>query len=69
MKSNLLKFFLVISISLVYSSVFGQTGSVQGKITDAKGEALIGATILMQGTTAGTISDIDGNYSISLCGI
>ncbi len=65
MKNNSLKSFLVILISLTCLYASGQSGMVQGKITDAKGEALIGATVLMQGTTVGAISDIDGNYSIS----
>lgn len=65
MKNHLLKSLIVVLFSLVYSFVFSQTGMVQGKITDDKGVALIGATVLMQGTTVGTITDIDGNYSIS----
>ncbi|MFT6810639.1 MAG: TonB-linked SusC/RagA family outer membrane protein, partial [Saprospiraceae bacterium] len=39
---------------------------VSGIITDAgNGEALIGATVLVKGSTVGTISDIDGSYSIA----
>ena len=65
MKIKLRKSPLVILMSLVYSFAFSQTGTVQGKITDDKGEALIGATVLLKGTTVGTITDMDGNYSIS----
>ncbi|NOT38696.1 MAG: TonB-dependent receptor [Saprospiraceae bacterium] len=61
MKRQLFLAFLGISISL---NVWGQSNIITGKITDTKGEALIGAVIIVQGTTAGTISDIDGNYSI-----
>jgi hypothetical protein len=40
-----------------------QTGTVKGKISDAEtGETLIGATVLIQGTTKGTITDVDGNF-------
>ena len=35
---------------------------VQGKVTDATGEGLIGASVLVKGTTSGVITDIDGNY-------
>lgn len=37
---------------------------VTGNITDAFGEPLIGVNVLLKGSTAGTISDIDGNYSL-----
>ncbi|MGV8106788.1 MAG: carboxypeptidase-like regulatory domain-containing protein, partial [Nitrososphaerota archaeon] len=48
--------------SLVYA---GTTGKIAGKIADKiTGEALIGANILIVGTTLGAASDIDGNYFI-----
>jgi TonB-linked SusC/RagA family outer membrane protein len=40
---------------------------IKGKVIDAKtGESIIGATIAVKGTTSGTITDIDGNFSISV---
>lgn len=39
---------------------------VIGKVTDAFGEPLPGATIMVQGTTSGTITDSDGNYRLLL---
>ena len=41
---------------------------VTGKITDENGEALPGANILEKGTTNGTTSDVDGNFSLSVTG-
>ncbi len=38
--------------------------AVSGEITDQSGEALIGVTVTVQGTDTGTISDIDGKFSI-----
>ena len=38
---------------------------VSGKITDVEGEAVIGASVLVVGRNAGTITDIDGNFNIS----
>lgn len=43
-----------------------QVGRVTGKILDANGEPIIGASILEKGTTNGTVSDLDGNFSLSL---
>ena len=37
---------------------------ISGKVTDSKGEALIGASVIIEGTSVGTITDIDGNYNI-----
>jgi iron complex outermembrane receptor protein len=39
---------------------------VSGKITDEIGEAIIGANIVEKGTTNGTITDLDGNYSLEI---
>jgi TonB-linked SusC/RagA family outer membrane protein len=39
--------------------------TVSGKITDAKNEPIIGAAIVLEGTTKGVASDLDGNYKIS----
>lgn len=45
-------------------SVFAQQITVTGTITDATREPVIGANILQTGTANGTITDIDGNFSI-----
>ncbi len=37
---------------------------IKGKVMDEGGEALIGVTVIVQGTTNGTVTDVDGNYSI-----
>ncbi|HIX85576.1 MAG TPA: SusC/RagA family TonB-linked outer membrane protein, partial [Candidatus Parabacteroides intestinigallinarum] len=39
---------------------------ITGKITDAKGEPIIGANVLVKGSTTGTITDIDGNFSLNV---
>ena len=41
-----------------------QEKTVSGTVTDALGDPLIGATVLVQGTSNGVITDIDGRYSI-----
>ena len=44
---------------------YAQKGTIKGTVFDAKtNEALIGATIMLEGTTVGTITDFDGNYRI-----
>ena len=60
-----LTYSLVLAL-LVSVSGFGQT-TVSGTVTDAEtGESLIGANVLVVGFDVGTITDIDGNYSLSV---
>ncbi|NJL76421.1 MAG: SusC/RagA family TonB-linked outer membrane protein [Saprospiraceae bacterium] len=40
--------------------------TVTGTVTDAKGEALIGASVFVRGTTTGVVTDVDGSFSLSL---
>ncbi|MDO4735660.1 MAG: SusC/RagA family TonB-linked outer membrane protein [Bacteroidia bacterium] len=47
---------------------YAQDISVSGKVTDKSGEPVIGAYILVKGTTNGTTADLDGNYTISVPG-
>ncbi len=43
-----------------------QDVTVTGKVTDENGEPFLGVTIVIKGTTQGTTTDADGNYSISV---
>ena len=43
---------------------FSQNVTLSGKITDNQGEPLAGVTLQLQGTTHGTVTDFDGNYSL-----
>jgi len=42
-----------------------QLDNVHGKVTNVNGESLPGVTVVIKGTTNGTVTDIDGNYSLS----
>ena len=59
MKNHLYFLFILIS---TYS--FAQQAIISGTITDATGEALIGATVIEKGTSNGTVSDYNGNYEL-----
>ena len=43
---------------------FCQQATVTGHIVDNTGEAAIGATVQVKGTTEGTVTDVDGNFRI-----
>src|SRR5690606_12140456 len=42
-----------------------QQKSITGTVTDEDGQPLPGVTVVIKGTTQGTVTNIDGNYSIS----
>lgn len=57
----------ILSGLLMVLSVSAQTGTsinVRGTIKDVTGEPIIGANILIKGTSNGTVTDYDGNYSL-----
>lgn len=58
-------FCIMIQISLA-DTVLAQSNTVNGKITDETGVGLPGVNVLAKGTTTGAITDIDGNYRISV---
>lgn len=61
----------VLSSMLMILSASAQTGStinVRGTVKDVAGEPIIGASILLQGTTSGVVTDYDGNFSIQAPG-
>ena len=65
MKHNLIILLFIWLSSLCGLSVSAQTGTVTGNITDSEGFPVIGASVVVKGTTNGVISDVDGNYSLS----
>ena len=57
---------LIIAIFAFSVNLAFAQGIIQGKVTSSEtGEELIGATVLIQGTTKGSMVDIDGNYKIT----
>ena len=67
MKNYLMKMLAVaFALILVVPSAFAQKITVSGTITDAAGQAVIGAAVVEKGTNNGVISDLDGKYSISV---
>ncbi|WP_299230770.1 carboxypeptidase-like regulatory domain-containing protein, partial [uncultured Bacteroides sp.] len=43
-----------------------QQKTINGKVLDATGEPIIGANVLVKGTTNGTITDIDGKFTLNV---
>ena len=55
--------FCLLSIVLCPLSLFAQL-TVQGTVVDQSGEPVIGATVVLEGTTIGTVTDFDGNFTL-----
>lgn len=58
----LLKGTLFIFLWIFSLSMFAQNITVRGTVYDTDGEALIGVTVQVQGTTTGTVTDVNGGY-------
>ena len=50
----------------VHSTMQQKQRTIKGTVSDEYGEPLIGVSVLVQGTTTGTITDIDGNYTLEI---
>jgi len=55
---------LIIMFLLIGSTVFAQKATVEGSVKTSNGESLPSATILVKGTTNGTLSDVNGHFTI-----
>jgi TonB-linked SusC/RagA family outer membrane protein len=63
-----MKIFVQTLILMVISTgmLLSQGRNISGKVTGPDGDALIGATVLVKGTSTGTATDLDGMYSINV---
>ena len=66
MKAMIFTCFLFISL-LLSGNVSAQTGSltIKGTVSDSKGEPVVGAAVLVEGSSNGVVTDVDGHYSIT----
>lgn len=64
MKSTGKYLLLWIAGMLLSVQAFAQAISVKGSIADKNGEPIIGANVLVKGTTNGSITDLDGNFTL-----
>ena len=62
---NFLRILVLASLLCMSMMAFAQQ-RISGKVKDSGGEPLIGVNIVEIGTTNGTVTDIDGNYTISI---
>ncbi len=59
---------LLVILLAFHASVFAQGRQVKGTVRDMAGESLPGVNVVVKGTTVGTVTSIDGEYSINISG-
>ena len=59
---SLLLTWCMLAFFLSPATLFAQSASLSGKVKDSLGEPIIGATVVLKNSTAGVITDIDGNF-------
>ncbi len=61
-------FYSLLLTLLVMTGAYAQDVTVKGKVNDEQGQGLPGVSILVKGTSAGTVTDIEGNYTVNAPG-
>ena len=64
MKQQLKRALTALLMSVICFLAFAQK-TVTGSVKDTNGEPMIGVSVLVDGTNKGTVTDLDGNYTIS----
>lgn len=68
MSGNLKYIRIVLTLALFFVIGSVQAQTINGNVKDETGESVIGATVKEQGTSNGTVTDIDGNFTLKLSG-
>lgn len=67
MRRNLIHFLLIAVMAVCSVSAFAQTTTVKGQLVDAEtGEPLVGAAVMVEGTSQGSVTDVDGYFKQSV---
>ncbi|MBQ8069362.1 MAG: TonB-dependent receptor [Bacteroidales bacterium] len=60
------KLFLILAMLLSAIISFAQNVGISGTVVDSNGEPLIGVSVIVKGTTTGTMTDLDGKFSLNV---
>ena len=64
--STFSRLLLMLALLLTGQTLFAQSKQVTGVVKDATGETVIGASVLEKGTANGVITDLDGNFKLTV---
>ena len=57
--------FMLLTIFMTSMTAFAQKQNFSGTVVDSEGEPIIGASVVQKGTSQGSITDIDGNFTVN----
>jgi hypothetical protein len=60
------KITFLLGLLMTFSTMIAQTITVKGKVVDENKSPLPGVSVFVEGTTIGTITDLDGNFTLSI---
>lgn len=66
MRNTINPFRLWLLVGLLISSISLSAKTISGTVTDQTGETIISASVIVKGTTIGTVTDFDGNYTLDV---
>lgn len=64
-RTGFLLFFIITQVISISTFATAQQATVTGTVKDQKGEPLIGVTVVVKGTTTGTLTDVSGKYNLT----
>ena len=64
--NSLQRMLMSLALTPAVAIVSAQEVNVSGVVTDATGETIIGASVVEKGTTNGTVTDIDGKFTLKV---
>ena len=56
--------FLLIALAISLVSFAQNKGTVTGKVVDENNEPIVGGSVIIKGTKTGTVTDVDGNFTL-----
>lgn len=66
-KDQIFRYLAIFSLCMIFTiNLFAQGKSISGTVTDDKKEPLPGVTIVVKGTTAGTVTDVDRTFQLTV---
>ena len=60
------KITVLLGLLMTFSTMFAQTFTITGRVVDENQSPLPGVSVFVEGTTNGTITDLDGNFTLSI---
>ena len=64
MMKNKMRRLTVLALLAISSTIAMAQSKITGKIVEVNGEPIIGATVKVKGSAIGTVSDLDGNFTV-----